>query len=286
MVNRIIVGTMTWGKWGKNLSTKEMSDKIKFCFDHALNTFDHADIYGGYTTENEFGKAFKLSGINRKDLFFISKCGIQYPCDSKNYVIKHYNYSKQHIINSVNSSLSNLNTDYLDLLLLHRPSPLMDADIISDTVDKLIKQGKIKDFGVSNFKPPHIELLSNNIKISWNQIEFSISNSSPMLDGTIDFHQTKDIGTMAWSPLGNFFKIDSPENQRIKKIFESLKGKYGTNSENLLLAWILKHPSRIHPIIGTTINERIENACDSLKINLDIEDWFSIFEAQKGERVP
>ena len=285
-MNRIIVGTMTWGKWGKNLSIKEMSDKIKFCHDHALNTFDHADIYGGYTTESEFGKAFKLTGISRKSLFFISKCGIQYPCDSKNYIIKHYNYSRQHIINSVNSSLSNLNTDYLDLLLLHRPSPLMDTDIISDTVDELIKQGKIKDFGVSNFKPSHIELLSKNINISWNQIEYSISNSSPMLDGTIDFHQINGIGTMAWSPLGNFFKIDNPENQRIKKIFESLKEKYGTNSENLLLAWILKHPSRIHPIIGTTVDKRIENACDSLKINLDIEDWFSIFEAQKGERVP
>ena len=285
-MNRIIVGTMTWGKWGKNLSIKEMSDKIKFCHDHALNTFDHADIYGGYTTESEFGKALKLSGINRNDLFFISKCGIQYPCDSKNYVIKHYNYSKQHIINSVNNSLSNLNTEYLDLLLLHRPSPLMNTDIISDAVDELIKKGKIKDFGVSNFKPSHIELLSKNIKISWNQIEFSISNSSPMLDGTIDFHQINDIGTMAWSPLGNFFKIDSPENQRIKKIFESLNEKYNTNSENLLLAWILKHPSRIHPIIGTTINDRLENACNSLKINLDIEDWFSIFEAQKGERVP
>ena len=119
MINRIIVGTMNWGKWGKNLSINEMSDKIKFCFDHALNTFDHADIYGGYTTESEFGKAFKLSGINRKDLFFISKCGIQYPCDSKNYAVKHYNYSKQHIINSVNNSLSNLNTDYLDLSLIH-----------------------------------------------------------------------------------------------------------------------------------------------------------------------
>ena len=91
---------------------------------------------------------------------------------------------------------------------------------------------------------------------------------------------------MAWSPLGNFFKIDSPENQRLKKIFKELNEKYNTNSENLLLAWILKHPSRIHPIIGTTINERVESACDSLKINLDIEDWFSIFEAQKGERVP
>tara|TARA_Y100001978_G_scaffold145784_1_gene130786 strand:- start:137 stop:625 length:489 start_codon:yes stop_codon:yes gene_type:complete len=162
----------------------------------------------------------------------------------------------------------------------------MNTDIISDAVHELIKKGKIKDFGVSNFKPSHIELLSKNIKISWNQIEFSISNSSPMLDGTIDFHQINGIGTMAWSPLGNFFKIDSPENQRIKKIFESLKEKYDTNSENLLLAWILKHPSRIHPIIGTTNDKRIENACDSLKINLDIEDWFSIFEAQKGERVP
>ena len=184
----------------------------------------------------------------------------------------------------MNNSLSNLNTEYLDLLLLHRPSPLMNTDIISDAVNELIKKGKIKDFGVSNFKPSHIELLSKNIKISWNQIEFSISNSSPMLDGTIDFHQINDIGTMAWSPLGNFFKIDSPENQRIKKIFESLNEKYDTNSENLLLAWILKHPSRIHPIIGTTINDRVENACNSLKINLDIEDWFSIFEAQKGER--
>jgi len=286
MINRIIVGTMTWGKWGKNLSINEMSDKIKFCFDHALNTFDHADIYGGYTTESEFGKAFKLSGINRKDLFFISKCGIQYPCDSKNYAVKHYNYSKQHIINSVNNSLSNLNTDYLDLLLLHRPSPLMNTDIISDAVDELIKQGKIKDFGVSNFKPSHIELLSKNINISWNQIEFSISNSSPMLDGTIDFHQINDIGTMAWSPLGNFFKIESPENRRIKKIFKKLNEKYDTNSENLLLAWILKHPSRIYPIIGTTTNDRVKGACDSLKINLDIEDWFSIFEAQKGERIP
>ncbi len=286
MINRIIVGTMTWGKWGKNLSINEMSDKIKFCFDHALNTFDHADIYGGYTTESEFGKAFKLSGINRKDLFFISKCGIQYPCDSNNLTVKHYNYSKQHIINSVNNSLSNLNTGYLDLLLLHRPSPLMDTDIISDAVDELIKQGKIKDFGVSNFKPSHIELLSKNINISWNQIEFSISNSSPMLDGTIDFHQINDIGTMAWSPLGNFFKIESPENRRIKKIFKKLNEKYDTNSENLLLAWILKHPSRIYPIIGTTTNDRVKGACDSLKINLDIEDWFSIFEAQKGERIP
>tara|TARA_A100001011_G_scaffold106110_1_gene112432 strand:+ start:112 stop:972 length:861 start_codon:yes stop_codon:yes gene_type:complete len=286
MINRIIVGTMTWGKWGKNLSINEMSDKIKFCFDHALNTFDHADIYGGYTTESEFGKAFKLSGINRKDLFFISKCGIQYPCDSNNLTVKHYNYSKQHIINSVNNSLSNLNTGYLDLLLLHRPSPLMHTDIISDAVDELIKQGKIKDFGVSNFKPSHIELLSKNINISWNQIEFSISNSSPMLDGTIDFHQINDIGTMAWSPLGNFFKIESPENRRIKKIFKKLNEKYDTNSENLLLAWILKHPSRIYPIIGTTTNDRVKGACDSLKINLDIEDWFSIFEAQKGERIP
>ncbi len=286
MINRIIIGTMTWGKWGKNLSIKEMSDKIKFCFDHALNTFDHADIYGGYTTESEFGKAFKLSGISRKDLFFISKCGIQYPCNSKSYIIKHYNYSKQHIINSVNNSLSNLNTDYLDLLLLHRPSPLMNTDIISDAVDELVKQGKIKDFGVSNFKPSHIELLSKNINISWNQIEFSISNSSAMLDGTIDYHQINDIGCMAWSPLGNLFRIDSPENQRIKKIFKKLNEKYDTNSENLLLAWILKHPSRIHPIIGTTINDRIKGACSSLKINLDIEDWFSIFEAQKGERIP
>ena len=162
----------------------------------------------------------------------------------------------------------------------------MNTDVISDAVNELIKNGKIKDFGVSNFKPSHIELLSKNVKISWNQIEFSISNSSPMLDGTIDFHQLNDIRTMAWSPLGNFFKLDSPENQRLKKLFEKLNEKYNTNTENLLLAWILEHPSRIHPIIGTTVNERIENACDSLKINLDIEDWFSIFEAQKGERVP
>ena len=149
VLSPVIVGTMNWGVWDKNLSSKEMENMIHVCLENKMTTFDHADIYGSYTTEATFGKAFSSSKISRDKLQFISKCGIQHVSPNRNNSIKHYDYSKEYIIWSVENSLKNLQTDFLDVLLLHRPSPLMKSDEIAEAVLKLKSDGKIIDFGFS-----------------------------------------------------------------------------------------------------------------------------------------
>ena len=154
----IIIGTMRWGIWGANHSTKIAQKLIETCLSEGLYTFDHADIYGDYTTEKLFGETLSDMHIKREEIQLISKCGIEMPCKNRNYLIKSYNYSKEHIIMSVEKSLENLQTDYLDLLLLHRPSPLMNPREIAETFDQLREQKKIRHFGVSNFTPSQFEL--------------------------------------------------------------------------------------------------------------------------------
>ena len=149
----VIAGTMNCGVWDKNLSSDEMANLIHVCLENKITTFDHADIYGGYTTESTFGIGLKKSKLDRSKIQLISKCGIQHVCDTRNNRIKHYDYSKEYIIWSVENSLKNLQTDYLDVFLLHRPSPLMVADEIAEAVEQLKKDGKILDFGLSNFTP-------------------------------------------------------------------------------------------------------------------------------------
>ena len=165
---------MNWGSWGVNHSSETMSELIKDAFSSGINSFDHADIYGGYTTEEIFGNAFLKTGIKREDVFFISKCGIMYPSDKLPVKVKHYDYSAKHINQSVINSLKYLKTDYLDTLLLHRPSPLMDINELSDTINTLIHSGKIKSFGVSNFTVLQMDMLKD-LKISYNQINFSLT---------------------------------------------------------------------------------------------------------------
>ena len=147
-LSAIVAGTMNWGVWDKNLSVSEMESMIHICLENGIFTFDNADIYGSYTTEAQFGKAFVESKIDRDKMQLISKCGIQLLSENRNNAIKHYNYDKNHIIWSVENSLKNLKTDYLDVLLLHRPSPLMQADEIAEAIEKLKSEGKILDFGL------------------------------------------------------------------------------------------------------------------------------------------
>jgi len=167
-LSRIISGPMNWGTWGANYSKQEMCQLISESFDSGINSFDHADIYGGYTTEESFGDAFVDTGIKREDVFFISKCGIMYPSEKLPIKTKHYDYSEDHIIKSVNNSLKYLQTDYLDCLLLHRPSPLMDINIIANTIEGLIKSGKIKSFGVSNFTADQMGMFKGKAEILYN----------------------------------------------------------------------------------------------------------------------
>ena len=277
---------MTWGSWGKQLTKQDMISLMYHCLENSITTFDHADIYGGYTNEADFGNAFLESQIKRDEIQLISKCGIQYTTENRQNTVKHYDYSKDYIIWSVETSLNNLKTDYLDLLLLHRPSPLMHPEEISEAITRLKKQGKIKDFGVSNFTPSQVELVANATDVSVNQIEFSLTQHSAMHNGSLDQMMIKQITPMAWSPLGIVFKEDNEQTRRIHKELGELMNVYNATEDQLLLAWILKHPANIHPVIGTTNKNRITDAANAEHIDLKLEDWFKILVASQGHKVP
>jgi len=284
--SKIIAGTMTWGIWGKNLDKNQMIDLMNFCLETGITTFDHADIYGGYTNESDFGNAFGESQIKREDIKLISKCGIQLPSGNRSTKIHHYDYSKSHIIWSAEQSLKNLKTDYLDLFLLHRPSPLMQADEIAEAIEKLKNEGKILDVGVSNFTPSQTDLIQTKTKINYNQIEFSITHFEPMLDGSLDHMQLNGIQPMCWSPMGSVFKKADDKSTRIKKLADQLSLKYNVETDVLLLAWILKHPSGILPVFGTADKTRIANLMKATTIEMELEDWFAFWTASTGNPIP
>ncbi|WP_452224881.1 aldo/keto reductase [Lacinutrix chionoecetis] len=283
----IIAGTMTWGAWGNKLTIAEMTKRIIHCVDHGITSFDHADIYGDYSTEADFGKAFSKSGIDREKIQLISKCGIQYLGNARpENKVKHYNYSREYIIASAEKSLKNLKTDYLNLFLLHRPSPLMQPEEIAEAFDALRKSGKVKQFGVSNFTPSQMDLIKMEAELAVNQIEFSLTQHTAMHNGTLDYMKVNKIIPMCWSPLGLVFKENNEQTQRIRKQLGALTEKYNASEDQLLLSWILKHPANIHPVIGTTNLERITRAARAEAIELDIEDWFLILVAAQGHKVP
>ncbi len=277
---------MTWGTWGKNLNPHEMSDMINFCLDHGINSFDHADIYGGYTTEETFGEGLQLSGIQRDSVRLISKCGIQYPSEKRKLRVKYYEYTSDYIVESVNNSLQNLKTDYLDMLLLHRPSPLMDPGEISKAVETLMKAGKIVDFGVSNFTNSQIDLIRNKVPMSANQIQFSLTHPDAMTNGALDHMMLHDIMPMAWNPLGNVFREENEQSARIKKALVEMMIKYDVPADVLLLAWIMKHPAGIRPVFGTVSRERIAQIPKAAEIQMTTEDWFVLWAESRGVKVP
>lgn len=277
---------MTWGVWGKSLNTSEMINLMSSCLESGITTFDHADIYGDYTTEAEFGKALSVSKIPREHIQLISKCGIQYVGNTRTNRVKHYNYSKEYIIWSVEESLKNLQTDYLDLLLLHRPSPLMNSDEIAEAIFTLKATGKIKDFGLSNFTPIQSELINQKTEVSVNQIEISLTQYSSLLNGDLDYMQLHKIQPMAWSPLGSYFRESSEKNNRIQQELSILTKKYNATENQLLLAWLHQHPTNIIPVIGTTNKERIQEAVKAENIVLETEDWFGLLVASQGHKVP
>ena len=281
----IISGTMNWGVWDKSLTPKEMENMIQICIENKITTFDHADIYGSYTTEADFGKAFQASKISREKLQLITKCGIQMIAESRENKVKHYEYSKEYIIWSVEESLKKLKTDYVDVFLLHRPSPLMQADEIAEAVEKLKSEGKIIDFGLSNFTSSQTELIRQKTEVSFNQVQFSATNFEPMVDGSFDYMQTHGIRPLSWNPLGTVFREDTRKTRRLKKLLAELVKKYGFGSDTLLLAWILKHPAKVIPIAGTVNIARIQSLVKAAELEMDKEDWFASWTESMGEEV-
>ncbi|WP_333693402.1 aldo/keto reductase [Flavobacterium sp.] len=285
-ISKIIAGTMNWGFWDKNLTTQEMANLIHVCHENKITTFDHADIYGGYTTESDFGKAFKESKINRSKIQLISKCGIQYVTENRQNRIKHYDYSKEYIVWSAENSLKNLQTDYLDVFLLHRPSPLMQADEIAEAIEKLKKEGKILDFGLSNFTPSQTDLIQQKTKVNFNQIQFSATHFEPMLDGSLDHMQLHQIIPMAWNPLGTVFREDTDQTRRLKILLAKLNEKYHLGADIILLSWIMQHPSGIIPVAGTVNIARIQQLQKASELVLEKQDWFEIWTESMGNKVP
>lgn len=285
--SKIIAGAMSWGVWGKNLTTSQMIDLMQVCLENDITSFDHADIYGDYSTEAAFGEAYNASGINREHIQLISKCGIQMKSPGRiTNDVKHYEYSKDYIIRSAEQSLKNLHTDYLDLLLLHRPSPLMQADEIAGAIEKLEKEGKIRAFGVSNFTPSQTDLIQTKTRVAYNQIEFSVTHLEPMLDGSLEHMQTHGIVPMAWSPLGSVFRGSDERSQRVKALVQTLAEKYEVAQDVILLAWILKHPAGILPVCGTADPFRIIGLKQATEIEMEVQDWFLVWETSRDKPVP
>lgn len=283
-----VAGVMRWGVWGANFGTAQYREMIETCLQYGIFAFDHADIYGDYTTEEDFGAALKENSSLRQHLKLITKCGIQMVTPNRPaHTIKSYNTSREHIIRSVEQSLRNFGTDYLDVLLIHRPDPLLDPAEVAEAVEQLKEQGKILSFGVSNFLPHQTDLLARYTLVEYNQLEISLLQFQALTDGSLENCMKNKIIPMAWAPLGGgLFTDDShPRFRAISATANQLAEKYNTGLNEILLAWLHTHPSGIQSVIGTTKIERLLQAKAAAAVRLEKEDWFALLQAAKGEEV-
>jgi predicted oxidoreductase len=272
-------------------SPQERLFLIQRCVDLGITTFDHADLYGDYTCEGLFGDALKLEPALRSRIQLVTKCGIKLVSKNRpEHRIKHYDTSYDHILKSIDRSLQQLRTEYLDLLLIHRPDPLMDADQVAAAFTDLKQSGKVRHFGVSNFLPSQFELLSSRLTfpLVTNQIEISVMHLDAFADGTLDQCQRLKAIPMAWSPLGGgqLFS-NSPKAVRLQRALAAVAQQLDHASiDQVALAWLLAHPAKIVPILGTGKLARIESAIKAEQFNLTREQWFTIWTASTGVDVP
>lgn len=289
--SRIVHGFWRLNEWGYN--NKQLNDYMHEIVDRGITTMDHADIYGKYTCESLFGESLALTPNLREKIEIVTKCGIILPSDHNPKFDGHrYDLSYQHIIESVDRSLLNLKTDYIDTLLLHRPSPLMDPDEVTRAVMHLVDEGKIKAFGVSNFKCNQYELLNESLKrekshISVNQVEVSPYQLENIEDCTLNRMQQHDVKVMAWSPLagGEIFNENNPKSTRILEVIEQLASKYNVPASTIIYSWLLKLPANVMPIVGSSKIERVDEAVNATKLQLTDQEWFDIYVASRGKDI-
>jgi predicted oxidoreductase len=281
MQPNLIAGVMRWGAWGANFNTKQYQNVIQHCLQNGINTFDHADIYGNYTTEKEFGDAITQMKIDRQSYKLISKCGIAMPCPQRpNILVKHYNYTYNYIIEQVNQSLINLNTSYLDVLLLHRPSPLMEPEVIANAINTLKNQGKVLHFGVSNFTTAQTIILQKNLpNLQYNQIELSFNNYSQLPADYLASLNHHNIKIMAYGVLGNYSQLSASQQAQLTQIAQA----YNATIAQIALAWVYKFPYNVQPIIGSSQLSRISQAAAAFQINLSLPHWFKMLEISTGQ---
>ncbi|MDG2475083.1 MAG: aldo/keto reductase [Paracoccaceae bacterium] len=284
--SRIIYGMWRLTEDG-NISVEHITKKISLCLDQGITTFDQADIYGDYSAEETLGNAIAADKAIRNKMEIITKCDIVAPCGKfAAEPLKYYNTSKEHITQSVNSSLKNMKIDHIDMLLIHRPDPFMNADETGQVLDELIKSGKVRAAGVSNFKPWDWNLLQSRMEnpLLTNQIEFSLSKHEPLTNGDLSFHYEKGVNIMAWSPLGGGRLL--VEKNELYSTLKRIAYNYESDLATIALAWILSHPSRILPVVGTNNLERIRKIHMATDTKIDRASWFALYSASIGHEVP
>ena len=286
-MSRIAMGLWRLGDW--NYTPRERLALLEELLDLGVTTFDLADIYGDYQCEALFGEALRLKPQLRTGMEIVSKCGIKL-CGSKNdFRLNHYDSSAAHVAASVDASLSKMGVEYLDLLLLHRPDPLMNADELAGALQSLIEIGKLKAVGVSNFLPHQVELLQSRLKapLVVNQIEVSPLHCEPMFDGQLDFCQRERVIPMAWSPFagGALFAGNGAESLRVQDCLRELSAELGMEPQQIALSWLLKHPCNIVPVLGSGNLERLQSQVAAAKYELPLEAWFMLLRAARGRDV-
>lgn len=289
-MDRIIHGHWRLMDW--KMTKEELLKFVEEVVDLGVTTVDTADIYGGFSCEEAFGDALKLKKGLREKLTIVTKCGIVFPCENRpQFKSHHYDNSRKHILKSAERSLKNFGTDYLDLLLIHRPSPFMDPAEVSEAFRELYQSGKVRNFGVSNYNPSQFELLSSYVDypLVTNQVEISPLNLSVFQDGTMDSAMMRGIYPMAWSPLagGDIFTGTSEKVKNVRDTLLSIGEKYEeTRLDTLTYAFLLSHPAKILPIVGSGKIDRIRNAMDALKIRFTAEEWLTVYKASIGKNLP
>ena len=285
----IIIGTMRLGDWGSNLSSEGLEYFIDGCLACGFNDFDHADIYGHYTDEERFGRVIKRRPDLKSKIQLTTKCGIRLTTPNRpSHYVKSYDATAKHIVWSAENSLKQLGVDCIDVLLIHRPDYLMDPSEVASAIEELKTSGKIKSFGVSNFKPSQFELLNQFVPLITNQVEISLLHRNAFEDGTLDQCLSLGIRPTAWSPYGGgviFGSNTEPQIIRIRKVIDELVETYSASIDQILLAFLLKHPAQIIPIIGSSKISRIQSAKEALSIKLSHQDWYRLWEAALGNEI-
>ena len=294
--SRIIAGFWRLRNW--DMDAGRLHDFVLSCLDMGVTTLDHADIYGDYTCERVFGEAVsagtaRIPDSLRSRMQIVTKCGIRLQHSQTRPGIhhQHYNTDADYIIAAADASLENLRTDYIDVLLIHRPDALMNADETARAFEMLRKDGKVGHFGVSNFTPSQVSLLQSRLPfpLVTNQVECSVMHIEPLHDGTLDQCQELRIAPMAWSPLagGRLFSEQTEQAARLREVLAAIGGETGGFSpDQVAIAWLLRHPSGIFPVVGSGKADRIRSAADALEITLSREQWYRIWSASTGTGVP
>lgn len=270
------------------MSPQQLLAFIEQHIELGVTTADHADIYGGYACEQAFGEALRLKPSLRQSMELVSKCGIATTAKPGN-PIGHYITDREHIVYSAERSLAHLHTDYLDLLLIHRPDPLMDADEVAEAFVALHKSGKVRHFGVSNFTTTQFTLLQSRLPFSLvtNQLEISPIHQPAILDGTLDQCQQLRIKPMAWSCLGGGRLFNDAEFQPLRDELQAVAQEIGAETiEQVVYAWVMRLPSAPLPIIGSGKIERVRSALKAQQLTLNRQQWFRIRKAALGYDVP